>query len=33
MLDLGLRRGDGVAALVSLPLLRAAVHLAAGDLS
>jgi nicotinate-nucleotide--dimethylbenzimidazole phosphoribosyltransferase len=33
MLDLGLRRGDGVGALVSLPLLRAAVHLAAGDSS
>jgi nicotinate-nucleotide--dimethylbenzimidazole phosphoribosyltransferase len=31
ILDLRLRRGDGVGALISLPLLRAAVRLAGGD--
>jgi nicotinate-nucleotide--dimethylbenzimidazole phosphoribosyltransferase len=31
ILDLHLRRGDGVGALISLPLLRAAVILAGGD--
>jgi len=31
ILDLHLRRGDGVGALISLPLLRAAVLLAGGD--
>jgi nicotinate-nucleotide--dimethylbenzimidazole phosphoribosyltransferase len=31
ILDLHLRRGDGIGALISLPLLRAAVLLAGGD--
>lgn len=31
VLDLGLARGDGVGALVCVPVLRAAVHLAGGD--
>jgi nicotinate-nucleotide--dimethylbenzimidazole phosphoribosyltransferase len=31
ILDLHLRRGDGIGALISLPLLRAAVLLAGGE--